>query len=286
LKNGAEPLSTPLEHSRPILIVGGTGKTGRRVAERLAAKEIPVRIGSRSASPCFNWENAATWALALEGVSAAYITYYPDLAVPGAAEAVEALVKLALSRGVRRLVLLSGRGEPEAQRCERMLMESGADWTILRCSWFSQNFSENYLVDSVVAGDVILPAGDVGEPFVDADDIADAAVAALTEEGHVGQLYELTGPRLLTFEQAVGEIAAATGRDIAYHRVSYEDFEAGLAGANVPGEFVWLLKQLFTVVLDGRNEHLTDGIQSALGRAPKDFASYIRDTAATGIWSN
>ncbi len=140
-------MSTPLEHSRPILIVGGTGKTGRRVAERLAAKEIPVRIGSRSASPCFNWENEATWALALEGVSAAYITYYPDLAVPGAAEAVEALVKLALSRGVRRLVLLSGRGEPEAQRCERMLMESGADWTILRCSWFSQNFSENYLVD-------------------------------------------------------------------------------------------------------------------------------------------
>ncbi len=90
----------------------------------------------------------------------------------------------------------------------------------------------------------------------------------------------------MTFEQAVGEIAAATGRDIAYRRVSYEDFEAGLAGANVPGEFVWLLKQLFTVVLDGRNEHLTDGIQRALGRAPKDFASYIRDTAATGIWSN
>ena len=279
-------MSTPLEHSRPILIVGGTGKTGRRVAERLAAKEIPVRIGSRSASPSFDWENAATWALALEGVSAAYITYYPDLAVPGAAEAVEALVKLALSRGVRRLVLLSGRGEPEAQRCERMLMESGADWTILRCSWFSQNFSENYLVDLVVAGEVILPAGDVGEPFVDADDIADAAVAALTEEGHVGQLYELTGPRLLTFEQAVGEIAAATGRDIAYRRISYEDFEAGLAGANVPGEFVWLLKQLFIVVLDGRNEHLTDGIQRALGRAPKDFADYIRDTAATGIWSN
>ncbi|GLS30446.1 Uncharacterized conserved protein YbjT, contains NAD(P)-binding and DUF2867 domains [Mesorhizobium albiziae] len=209
-------MSTPIEHSRPILIVGGTGKTGRRLAERLAAKEILVRIGSRSAVPSFDWEDRSTWSDALDGVGAAYITYYPDLAVPGAAESVEALVKLALSKGVRRLVLLSGRGEPEAQRCERMLMESGAYWTILRCSWFSQNFSENYLADSIIAGEVILPAGDVGEPFVDADDIADAAVAALTEEGHVGQLYELTGPRLLTFEQAVGEIAAATGRDIAY----------------------------------------------------------------------
>lgn len=275
-----------IEHSKPILVVGATGKTGRRVAERLVARNVPVRIGSRSALPSFDWENEATWANALDGVEAAYITYYPDLVVPGATEAVEALVKLALSKGVRRLVLLSGRGEPEAQRAEAALIASGADWTILRCSWFSQNFSENYLVDSVLAGEVILPVGDIGEPFIDADDIADAAVAALTEEGHVGQLYELTGPRLLTFAQAVGEIACATCRDIAYTEVSYDTFEKMMIEQKLPADIVWLLKELFTVVLDGRNESLTDGVQHALGRAPKDFSDYARQTAAAGIWSN
>lgn len=276
----------PIEHSKPVLVVGGTGKTGRRVAERLVAKGIPVRIGSRSASPSFDWENEATWAKALDGVGAAYITYYPDLVVPGATEAVDALVKLALAKGVRRLVLLSGRGEPEAQRAEEALIASEADWTILRCSWFSQNFSENYLVDSVLAGEVILPVGDIGEPFIDADDVADAAVAALTEEGHVGQLYELTGPRLLTFAQAVGEIAAATNRDIAYTEVSYDTFETMMIEQKLPADIVWLLKELFTVVLDGRNESLADGVQRALGRAPKDFSDYARETAAAGLWSN
>lgn len=275
-----------VEYSKPVLVLGGTGKTGRRVAERLAAKGVPVRIGSRSAAPSFDWENEATWASALDGVGAAYITYFPDLVVPGATEAVEALVKLALAKGVRRLVLLSGRGEPEAQRAEKALIASGADWTILRCSWFSQNFSENYLVDSVRAGEVILPAGDIGEPFIDTDDIADVAVAALTEKGHVGQLYELTGPRLLTFEQAVSEIAAATGRDIAYTEVSYDRFETMMTEQKLPADVVWLLKELFTVVLDGRNESLADGVQRALGRAPKDFSDYARQTAATGIWSN
>jgi uncharacterized protein YbjT (DUF2867 family) len=275
-----------IENSKPVLVVGGTGKTGRRVAEKLVAKGIPVRIGSRSALPPFDWENDATWAHALDGVGAAYITYYPDLVVPGATEKVAALVKLALAKGVRRLVLLSGRGEPEAQRAEEALIASGADWTILRCSWFSQNFSENYLVDSVLAGEVILPAGHVREPFVDADDIADVAVAALTEEGHLGELYELTGPRLLTFAQAVGEIAAATGRDIAYTEVSYDTFEKMMIEQKLPADIVWLLKELFTVVLDGRNESLADGVQRALGRAPKDFSDYACETAAAGTWSN
>jgi uncharacterized protein YbjT (DUF2867 family) len=275
-----------IEHSKPVLVVGGTGKTGRRVAERLVARGVPVRIGSRSGMPPFDWENEATWGDALDGVGAAYITYYPDLVVPGATGAVEALVKAALAKGVRRLVLLSGRGEPEAQRAEQALIASGADWTILRCSWFSQNFSENYLVDSVLAGEVILPAGDIGEPFIDADDIADAAVAALTEEGHVGRLYELTGPRLLTFAEAVGEIAAATGRDIAYTEVSYDTFEKMMIEQKLPADIVWLLKELFTVVLDGRNESLADGVQRALGRAPKDFSDYACETAAAGTWSN
>lgn len=272
--------------TKPILILGGTGKTGRRLAERLTARGIPVRIGSRSAAPRFDWEAPASWAPALEDVSAVYISYYPDIAVPGAAEVIGAFARLAVRHGVRRLVLLSGRGEHEAQRAEEMLKASGADWTILRCAWFSQNFSEGFLVEPLLAGEVALPVGPVGEPFVDVDDIADAAEAVLTEPGHVGQLYELTGPRLLSFTDAVAEIGKAAARDIRFVRISHDEFTAAVASYELPPEIVWLLDELFTQVLDGRNESLTDGVQRVLGRAPKDFSAYATETAATGIWSN
>ena len=272
--------------TKPILILGGTGKTGRRLAERLTAQGVPVRIGSRSGSPRFDWEVPATWGPAMQGVSAIYISYYPDIAVPGAAETVEAFARLAVANGVTRLVLLSGRGETEAQRAEEMVKASGADWTILRCAWFSQNFSEGFLIESLLEGEVALPVGTVGEPFIDADDIADAAFVALTEPGHVGQLYELTGPRLLSFADAVAEIAKAAGRDIRYIKVSHDEFSASVAAHDLPPEFAWLLNELFTEVLDGRNETLTDGVQRVLGRAPKDFSAYAHETAATGIWSN
>lgn len=277
---------TTMTDTKPILILGGTGKTGRRLAARLTAQGIPVRVGSRSAAPRFDWDAPASWAPALEDVSAVYISYYPDIAVPGAAEVIDAFARLAVERGVRRLVLLSGRGEHEAQRAEEMLKASGADWTILRCAWFSQNFSEGFLIEPLLAGEVALPVGPVGEPFVDADDIADSAEAVLTQPGHIGQLYELTGPRLLSFTDAVAEIAKAAGRDIRFVRISHDEFTAAVASYELPPEIVWLLNELFTQVLDGRNESLTDGVQRVLGRAPKDFSAYATETAATGIWSN
>lgn len=272
------------QDGKPILVIGGTGKTGRRVAERLEARGVPVRIGSRSAQPGFDWEDRSTWAPALRGARSAYVTYFPDLAVPGAPEAVDALVKVALENDVRRIVLLSGRGEEEAQRAERVLQQSGADWTIVRCSWFSQNFNESYLQEPLHAGEVALPTGDVPEPFVDADDIADVAVVALTEDGHVGQLYELTGPRMLSFAQAVQEIAEATGREIAFVPVTMDEYRAAMAEQDIPADFVWLITYLFTEVLDGRNASLTDGVQRALGREPRDFGDFARAAAAQGAW--
>ncbi|WP_376702873.1 NAD(P)H-binding protein [Mesorhizobium sp. ISC25] len=272
--------------TKPTLILGGTGKTGRRLAERLTARGLPVQIGSRSGTPPFDWENSTSWEPALDGVGAVYISYYPDLAVPGAADTVGAFSRLAVECGVRRLVLLSGRGETEAQRAEEMLKGSGAEWTILRCAWFSQNFSEGFLVDSLREGEVALPVGNVGEPFVDADDIADAAATVLTRQGHTGQLYELTGPRLLSFADAVAEIGRAAGRDIPFKQISHAEFTAAIAEHELPAQFAWLLNELFTEVLDGRNESLTDGVQRVLGRAPKDFSAYATETAATGIWRN
>ena len=276
---------TTTTDERPTLVLGGTGKTGRRVAERLEARGLPVRIGSRSGQPPFDWEDRSTWAPALDGVKAAYVSYYPDLAVPGAAETVGSFAELATKGGVPRLVLLSGRGEPEAQLAEQAVRAAGAEVTILRAAWFAQNFSENYLLDGVLSGEVVLPAGEVPEPFVDADDIADVAVSALTDDKHTGQLYELSGPRLLSFADAVEEISAAAGREIRYVPISIEEFVAA-AYEDVPAEAVELLTYLFGEVLDGRNAHLADGVQRALGREPRDFRDYARATAATGVWNS
>jgi uncharacterized protein YbjT (DUF2867 family) len=277
------------QEKKITLVLGGTGKTGRRVAERLEARGMPTRVGSRSGEPPFDWENTDTWASALEGVESAYVSYYPDLAIPGAPAAVRSFTELAVRNGVRTLVLLSGRGEEQAQSAEQALREvgeeAGVDWTIVRCAWFMQNFDENYLLEPILAGEVALPSGNVPEPFVDAGDIADVAVAALTEDGHAGQLYELTGPRLLTIEEAIGEISKATGREIRFIPVSLEEYEAVLAEADVPPEFLSLLTYLFGTVLDGRNTSTTDGVRRALGREPKDFTDYARHAAATGVWS-
>ena len=272
------------QHPKPTLVLGGTGKTGRRVAERLEARGLPVRIGSRSGEPPFDWEDRSTWATALEGMGSVYVAYYPDLAVPGAAETVGSFAELAVRSGVPRLVLLAGRGEPEAEEAEQAVRDTGAELTILRSTWFAQNFSEDFWRDYVLSGEVALPAGDTPEPFVDVDDVADVAVAALTEDGHVGQLYELTGPRLLTFAEAVDEISRAVGRKISYVPVSIEEVVAA-AYEDVPGEGIELLTYLFGEILDGRNAHVTDGIQRALGRQPRDFADYARDAAASGVWN-
>src|ERR687890_18955 len=234
------------QETKTTLVVGGTGKTGRRVVERLRTLGLPARVGSRSGEPPFDWEDHTTWAPAL-------------------------------------------RGEPEAEHAELALREvadakAGAEWTILRSTWFMQNFSEDYMLEHVLSGEIRLPAGDLPTPFLDADDIADVAVAALTEEGHAGQLYELTGPRSLTFAEAAAEISKATGHEVRYVPVSLEEHAAEAAEHGVPAEVVELLTYLFSEVVDGRNANTTDGVRRALGREPKDFAHYAREVAATGVW--
>jgi uncharacterized protein YbjT (DUF2867 family) len=275
-----------MKREQPILVLGGHGKTGRRVVERLERRGLPVRVGSRVGAPPFNWENRATWEPALDGVASVYLTYYPDLALPGAVEATREFAEVALKQGVKRMALLSGRGEPEAERAEQAVRDTGADLTILRSTWFMQNLSEDYMVEHVLSGEIRLPAGDVPTPFLDADDIADVAVAALTDDRHVGELYELTGPRSLTFAEVAAEIGAATGREIGYVPVTLEEHAAEAAAHGAPAEIVELLTYLFAEVVDGRNAETTDGVERALGRQASSFADYARRTAATGVWSS
>jgi uncharacterized protein YbjT (DUF2867 family) len=276
-------LSQTMTYMNTILVIGSTGKTGRRVAARLSSRGIAVRHGSRTADIPFDWEDQATWAPALAGVAKVYVTYYPDLAVPGSVDAVRALTKIASDAGVRHIVLLSGRNEAEAERAEDVVKDCGLPWTIVRCAFFSQNFDEGAWLDEVLAGAVTLPVDDVAEPFVDVDDIADVVVAAFTDDRHIGQLYELTGPRLLSFGDAVAAIGEAAGRDIALVSVPIGDYTAMLAEHGLPEDFIWLLNHLFSEVL-GSKAQLADGVRRALGREPKDFRTYANEAAATGVW--
>jgi uncharacterized protein YbjT (DUF2867 family) len=269
----------------PILVLGGNGKTGSRVTQRLRAMQRSVRACSRSSEPCFDWNDHTTWQAALDGVQSVYVTYQPDLAVPGALQTVRAFFDAALSNGTKRIVLLSGRGEEEAQAAEDALMKSGASWTILRCSWFMQNFSESFLLGPVLDGTLALPVRDIKEPFVDAEDIADAAVAALTQAGHEQQLYELTGPRALSFAEAVACIARETQRDVRFEPIPHDVFRTGLLQADVPAQEAELIMYLFTTVLDGRNAQPADGVERALHRGARSFEDYARRCAATGVWT-
>lgn len=268
-----------------ILVIGATGKTGRRVASRLEARGLPVRRGSRNSVTPFDWEAPETWAPALRGVRAAYVTYFPDLAFPGAVEKLESLCETARDADVEHLVLLSGRGEHHARLGEEVVRNSGVDFTIVRAAWFAQNFSEGYLRDPVLAGVLPMPGGDVAEPIIDIEDIADVAVAALTEEGHKGELYEVTGPRLMSFADMSAVLSQATGNEIRHIPISFEEFHANIAEAG--GTFV---ADVFTAIaretLDGRNAHTTDGVMRALGRAPRDFADFARAAARTGAWTS
>lgn len=268
-----------------ILVLGGTGKTGRKVAEGLSSRGEIVRIGSRSATPAFDWENPDTWANAVEGVDAVYITFQPDLAVPGAREAIEKFTALAVDSGVKKMVLLSGKGEIEAERCEQVVMHSGVDWTIVRASWFNQNFSENFFLDPILAGHVVLPKGEMPVPFVDTNDIADVVVEALLDDKHVGKVYQLTGPRQWTFEQAVQEISQVTGREILFHPITIDAYEKMLREYELPEGLVWLVKYLFTEVLIDENSVVTHDVEKVLGRKARDFSDYVKETAESGIWN-
>lgn len=270
----------------PILIIGKNGKTGARVNQRLQALGYATRPVSRSTSPSFNWDNPATWQSAIKGARSAYVTYQPDLAVPHAEAAIKEFVRVAGENGLKHIVLLSGRGEEGAQRAEQVLQNSGISWNIVRCSWFSQNFSESFMLEGILAGELVLPAADTVEPFVDADDIADVAVAALTEPGRRNRLYELTGPRALNFAQCIKEISEALGRPVKYTTVTVDEYINALREQGQPENLQWLLRELFTVVFDGRNSNVISGVEEALGRRPTDFKTYVQKTIESGVWAD
>ncbi|MFG2642204.1 NAD(P)H-binding protein [Streptomyces sp. NPDC048370] len=273
--------------TKPVLVLGSTGKTGRRVLSRLRHSGHEVRAASRKGPTRFDWTDESTWEPALKGAGAAYLV---DAQTEDAAESMRAFTHLAAARGVERLVLLSASDwvVPEGEEklpCERAVRESGAAWTIVKPAWFAQNFSEDpYYRGQILDGAFVSSAGTGREPFVDADDIADVAVAALTEDGHAGQTYRLSGPRAISFDDVLDEIARATGRTLTHRAVTPEEFAAIGARHGLPEGYVHLLDELYGWIREERFAQLSDGVQRALGREPRDFADYVRTAAATGVW--
>ncbi len=275
---------TPPANTPHTLVIGGTGTTGSRVVERLKAKGVPVRSVSRSSDPSFSWDDPETWAAAFEGADRAYIVH-PVLMTPEAAEQIGNLARAAAAAGLAHLVLLSAYGvDEQVADVEAAVKASGAQWTIVRPSWFNQNFETETLPlfrAGILSGRFETAIGNAVHGFIDAGDIADVVVAALTEPGHEGKSYDLTGPQLMSFSEAVAEISAALGRDIAYIDLSPEQLRALLIEQGVPEDVVdWQIIQDPSM-----EDAVGTGVQDALGREPKDFATYAREAAATGVWS-
>lgn len=268
-----------------ILVLGATGKTGKRISERLTKLGHSVRSGSRTATIPFDWNMPETWAPVLQGMDKVYISFQPDLAVPGSVHAITTLMEEIRKTGIKKVVLLSGRGEKEAQVCEEIVMKSGIDWTILRASWFMQNFSEGFLLDSIREGQMVLPIIKSKEPFVDVDDIADVAVESLLNKQHSQKLYELTGPELLWYRDAISQIAQKTGKEISYQEIPMTDYVTMLKEYQLPEDLVWLIEYLFTEVLDGRNDSVKNDIELVLKRKATSFKEYVEKTALSGVWN-
>lgn len=274
-----------------FLILGGTGKTGRRIASRLISAGHAVRTAGRTSGDVhLDLDEPATHAPALDGIDAAY------LLEPGLDDAgdrnpprMAALVDAAVAAGVGRLVLLSAPGADSETHSlhttEQAVRRSGLEWTVVRPGWFSQNFSEAFWLPSVRSGTLALPAGDRGVAFIDAEDIADVATAALTEDRHSGQVYEITGPRAIGFGEAAELIAKASGKPLEYVDITPDAFVDLQVSHGVPLQVAQRMTHLMSLAASGASEAVTDGVERALGREPRRFEDFVVAAAATGCWS-
>ncbi len=275
-----------MKNQSNILVTGATGKTGRKVVEGLIKENQNVRLGTRRNDPAFDWDNSSTWLNALTGMDKVYIVYYPDLAVPGALKAIQELMEVAKKTSVKKVVLLSGKGEKEAERCEQVVANSGLDYTLVRASWFNQNFSESFLLDPILAGHVALPMPEAKIPFVDTSDIAEVVVKVLLDDSHNGKTYEITGPRTLTFKEVVNEIAEGLGKPISFQSVSLEAYNSLMKSAGLPSDYIWLFDYLFREVLGNQeNQVVTSDAEKVLGRPAIDFKQYVQKAVRTGVWN-
>lgn len=276
----------------PILILSGKGKTGRRVAAQLQARGIPFRLASRSSEQRFDWYDESTWSATIAGADTAYLA--PPVGPTGLAQAGR-FMKQAAAEGLRRVVLLSGRGVGSPGRdfavydgqleLEHAVQASGADWTIVQPAWFAQGFSEDFLRYHVLAGEIRLSAGTGAEAWIDTNDVGDVMTTALLDETYTGQVLAISGPRPLTMTEIADTLSTATGRPITYVDLEPEKHVGELIEQGLSQEDAEAVRDLFAVIRNHRSEYVSDGVQRVLGRPPRDFTDWALETATTGVWA-
>ena len=270
--------------TKAIGIIGAPGKTGARVMKKLSEQGLSPRPLSRSSSIQFDWDDKSGWPNALDGLDQLYVSYFPDLAVPRATSDICQLVELAKEQNIKKIVLLSGRGEDGAQRAEQILQNSNIEWNIIRASWFMQNFSESFMLEGIQAGELVLPTPKSKEPFIDVEDIADIAVEVLKREDLNNQLFEVTGPELLSFRECIAAINDLVLEHRGFNTVDLAGYLKQAASNGLEPDFAWLINELFSNVLDGRNAYTTDTVERILGRPARCFRDYLNVTVRSGVW--
>lgn len=278
-----------------ILVTGATGKTGSRVSRQLAARGVTVRAAARTPGAAgagivpvaFDWDDPATHGAAVDGASAAYLIP-PALRLDYVPLMTAFLDRLAAA-GVARAVFLSARGADASddiplRQVELALASSGLQYSIIRPSWFDQNFTEGFVYPGIRQhGVVAVPAGSGKVPFIDAEDIAAVVAETLTGDGHHCQAYDLSGPETLSWAEATEAVAKASGRDIAYLDMEPAEWEAAAIAMGVPPDYAGFLSFLFSAIRQGYDDFLTDGVQRVLGRQPRRFVDWAQDHGAA--WS-
>ena len=277
-----------------IVLTGATGTIGRATARALQAAGVPFRAASRTplkaqalgtAAVELDWDRPATLDPAFAGAETLFlltpVTEYQDVYV-------EAAVAAAKRAGIRRIVRLSvigaekpGMAMNRVHRAgERAIEASGIAWTMLRPNSLAQNFVNYYGVDPHKNGPVYLPHGQGGASWVDARDVGEVAARALTETGHEGKAYLLTGGEAVSTAQAIALLGEALGRQYEYVDVPEQAAQEAMRTHGAPPWIVTALAELNAEIKQGRSNDVSPEVARLLGRPPRTFRSYAEDLAA------
>jgi uncharacterized protein YbjT (DUF2867 family) len=268
-----------------LLIVGGTGTTGSRVADQVRGPGVAVRIATRRPSAAehvrFDWTEPRSHAGVLTGIDAIYLV--APIGVTEPASLVEPFLATALHAGVRRVVLLSSSAIPEGGTglggLHRLVRTTVPEWTVLRPSWFMQNFLGDHPVGTAVreSGEIVTATGDGRVAFIDAADIAAVAARALTDEEPHNTSYVLTGPEALSYADTAAIIAGVTGRPIRHRPVGPAELTDRLTAAGYPRDFAELLPGLDVAISTGTEDRVTTTVPELTGRPARSFTDFARD---------
>jgi len=273
-----------------VLVVGATGQVGREVVKALLELDEPVKAASHSGNEIPETETTtldlvqpATWQSALQEVDRVFLLV-PAQDVTHANESVPPFVLGLKAAGVRKIVCLTGmtaeRPGVPLSAVETAVKQSGIGYTLLRPNWFNQNFAPGFYLGMIQhAGGVFLPAADAKTSFVDVRDIGAVAAVALTQEGHDGKEYTLTGPEALDHTEACVILSKAAGREISYTAISDDDLRAALREQGMPPEGIEELVRLYGIVREGSSAVVSNDIATVLGRPAITFEQYAEDHA-------